>query len=183
MVYLAPGQFYHIYNRSNSGSLLFYSERNYCYFLNKLSKYILTVSDIFSYCLLPNHFHLLIRIKDDQAPENCSKAFSNFFNCYSKSINKEQRRHGSLFEKPFKRKPVINEDYLRILINYIHRNPIHHNMCDEISKYKWSSYNSILSNDNEIIDTNGILNLFGDIETFVTYVKRSIDDYKDLILE
>ena len=183
MTPLLPGNYYHIYNRSISGSLLFYNDENYFYFLKKIKKYLKEIVYIYSYCLLPNHFHLLVKIKEFGTDINYSKVFSNFFNSYSKSINKEQTRHGSLFEKPFKRKFIETEDYLRILINYIHRNPIHHGISNDITVYKWSSYQSIITGNNDIVEINEILNLFGDFDTFKDYVRQSIDDFKDLNLE
>ncbi len=183
MIPILPGNYYHVYNRSISGSLLFYYENNYEYFLRKLKEYLHKEVNILSYCLLSNHFHLLIKVKEEIKEINYSKLFSNFFNCYTKSINKEQNRHGSLFVKPFKRKLIEKEDYLRVMVNYIHRNPIHHKVTDNIIDYKWSSYRSILSKDNYILDIDGILNIFNDIDTFELYVNRAINDYKDLNLE
>jgi REP element-mobilizing transposase RayT len=183
MIELLPGNFYHIYNRSISGALLFYREENYGYFLKKLEQYLSNYISVYSYCLLPNHFHLLVSIKEDDQLSNVSKAFSNFFNCYSKSINKQEIRHGALFDKPFKRKAIADENYLKILVNYIHRNPIHHKMCDDVSFYNWSSYNSIVNQTRNFLEIDSVINWFGDINTFVEYVKKSIDDYKDLELE
>ncbi len=64
--YLPPlleDEFYHIYNRGNNGIVIFYEERNYGYFLKKLYHYLGEYIDIYAYCLLPNHFHFLIRIR------------------------------------------------------------------------------------------------------------------------
>ena len=78
---------------------------------------------------------------------------------------------------------VENEDYLRILVNYVHRNPIHHNICKNANDYQWSSYNSILNGSNDILEIEGLIDLFGDKETFAAYVNQSIEDYKDLNIE
>ena len=60
---LEEGQFYHIYNRGINGENLFKEERNYAYFLQQYAKYLEPVVQTFAYCLLPNHFHLLVRVK------------------------------------------------------------------------------------------------------------------------
>jgi len=60
---LKYGKYYHIYNRGNNRENVFFEERNYHHFLNLYVKYIELVADTYSYCLLPNHFHLLVRIK------------------------------------------------------------------------------------------------------------------------
>ena len=59
---LEYGQYYHIYNRGNNREDVFYEERNYRHFLSLYAKYILPIADTYAYCLLRNHFHLLVRI-------------------------------------------------------------------------------------------------------------------------
>jgi len=60
---LERGKFYHIYNRGNNKEDIFIEERNYDYFLRQYQKYITAIADTFAYCLMKNHFHLLVRIK------------------------------------------------------------------------------------------------------------------------
>ncbi len=60
---LMASEFFHVYNRGNGGQLIFYEERNYYYFLEKYRKYMQDYWDTYSYCLLPNHFHLLVKVK------------------------------------------------------------------------------------------------------------------------
>lgn len=68
---LTPDNTYHIYNRANADDLLFTSDENYLYFLKKYNHYITPLVDTFCYCLMPNHFHFLIRVKDEKAIEEC----------------------------------------------------------------------------------------------------------------
>jgi putative transposase len=89
---------YHIYNRGNGKEKIFYRNENYLYFLSQYEKYILELADTFAFCLLPNHFHLLIRIKCS-SPETITEAFRKFFISYSMSVNKQEQRKGSLKEK------------------------------------------------------------------------------------
>ena len=74
------GQTYHIYNRGNNGEDLFREERNYSYFLNLFAEKVYPVVDIFSYCLMRNHFHLVIRVKQNVAI-NLSKGSEPFERC------------------------------------------------------------------------------------------------------
>ena len=67
------GQYYHIYNRGNNGETLFCEDRNYPYFLKLYAKYTEPVSETYAYCLMSNHFHLLVRIKDY---EECDRSAS-----------------------------------------------------------------------------------------------------------
>jgi REP element-mobilizing transposase RayT len=62
---LLPGRYYQIFNRGNNRENIFHEERNYDYFPRLFTKYILPIADTYAYCLLKNHFHFLIRIKDD----------------------------------------------------------------------------------------------------------------------
>jgi REP element-mobilizing transposase RayT len=122
---LHEGQYYHVYNRGNGGIPIFYNERNYYYFLKKYDEYLSDILETYSYCLLPNHFHLLVRIKDFQSFENLeslklpyskertvenivSELFRRFLMSYSKSINTQQNRKGSLFQKNFRRVQFYN---------------------------------------------------------------------------
>ena len=61
---LTPGVVYHIYNRGNNGENIFIEERNYAYFMKLYDKYITLVAETYAYCLLRNHFHLMVSIKD-----------------------------------------------------------------------------------------------------------------------
>ena len=63
---LEYGKYYHIYNRGNNRENIFREEKNYLYFLQLYSKYIPFIADTYSYCLMPNHFHLLVRIKTEK---------------------------------------------------------------------------------------------------------------------
>lgn len=118
---LQQNNFYHIYNRGINGCTIFNSEENKAYFLKLIGKYLDGNISIFSFCLLDNHYHLLVKIKKDS--KTITQAFSNLFNAYSKAFNKQNKRTGSLFEKHFKRKRVDSEDYFRTVFCYIHHNP------------------------------------------------------------
>jgi REP element-mobilizing transposase RayT len=150
---LEPGKYFHIYNRGNNRESIFLEERNYLHFLRLYQKYILPVCDTFAYCLMKNHFHLLVRIKENQTcqvSENlaglpASRQFSNFFNSYAKAINLSYQRTGSLFEKPFGRIEIDSECYFARLIHYIHFNPQKHGFIDDFRNYPFSSYQAILS--------------------------------------
>ena len=62
---LNPDQYYHIFNRGNGGQWIFYKDRNYPYFLEKYGDYMLSYWDTYAFCLLPNHFHLMIKVKSE----------------------------------------------------------------------------------------------------------------------
>ncbi|SFC15013.1 transposase [Kaistella jeonii] len=184
--------FYHIYNRGVNGEIIFRNERNYNFFLNKIKENLLSVCDIYAYCLMPNHFHLLVRIKNDnelaEIAKNTftdsktekglhsfnhifSKQFSRIFNSYSQAFNKENNRHGALIESPFKRKQISSEDYLRKCIIYIHQNPI--NGC--LENYAYSSYKTILSDLPTSLKRAEVIELFEERENFAFCHKKEVD--------
>jgi len=182
---LIPGNFYHIYNKANNPGIIFFKERNYYYFLEKFQKYLNYYLQVFAYCLLPDHFHFLVKIindKKDQIAEHkkeetISKAFSNFFNSYSKSINVQENRFGNLFSRPFKRKFIKNQNYLTNIICYIHRNPLHHGIVSDFSNYKWSSYSKILNNENHFLESKSVLEWFGGKDEYILIHKELTDKY------
>jgi len=154
---LEPGATYHIFNRGNNKENLFVEPKNYDHFLKLMLKHILPVANVYAYCLLKNHFHLLIGIKEKEELPNKYKekpylAFSNFFNAYTKSINKMYSRTGSLFQEHLNRKRVENESYLIKLIAYIHLNPVKHQFTSDYKKYKYSSFQSYISGKKSNLD-------------------------------
>lgn len=182
--------FYHVYNRGIDGAKIFFEEKNRYYFLELYKKYIYPVAETYSWCLMKNHFHFLIRTReqgevllehlsyrtiDKPRQISVSKQFSNLFNSYALSINNKYERTGSLFEKPVKRKFVSNEAYLRELIYYIHNNPVHHNVTQSISDYKWTSYHTILSAKETFLQRKEVVEIFDSIDNFKYFHSRNQD--------
>ncbi|MCH4822131.1 transposase [Gramella lutea] len=158
--------YYHIFNRGNNKQLVFFEERNYHHFLRLTEKYLLPVCDIYAYCMLPNHFHLLIRTKNDIENRSISQAFSNFFNSYAKAINKAYNRTGSLFQDRFKRKRIEDEKYLQNLILYIHRNPENHKVISNFREYQFSSFSKLVSDSSTFLQRDQVIDLFDSIDNF-----------------
>lgn len=179
---LQPAHFYHIYNRGINGENLFKRAGNYPYFLSKYAEYLSPVVDTYAYCLLKNHFHLLIRVKEEsviaafQANKETkkeakdglhsydfvvNKQFAKLFSSYTQSINKMEGRTGSLVETPFKRIEISNDDYLTQLIWYIHFNPQKHGFVNGFRKYEHSSYHSHMLDKPTKLAREEVLNWFG----------------------
>lgn len=172
---LTPGKYYHIYNRGNNREDVFIEERNYAYFLNLYNKHIPPVAETNAYCLLKNHFHFLVRIKEDPlgfqnlAGLNYKKphqAFSNLFNAYAKAINKAYDRTGSLFEHPFKRIAITSNAHLLHLVAYIHQNPQKHGFVDDFRDWPYSSYSELLAADSDLLNYGEVLGWFDGEEGF-----------------
>lgn len=166
-------KFYHVFNRGNNRENIFKGKENYFYFLKQYEKYLNGVVDTYAYCLMPNHFHLLVRIKNSAnfkaSPAKLSpveKAFKDFFISYAKSINKRYERVGSLFQSRFKKKPVDDEGYLKSLVLYIHQNPVEAGFCDQPHEWEFSSYNILLGNSSTILKREEVIDWFEDKENF-----------------
>jgi REP element-mobilizing transposase RayT len=154
--HIVCGKTYHIYNCGINGCDLFRGKENYEYFLNLYDKHISPVADTFAWVLMKNHFHLLVRIKDEEYIKNLEgfrnlrglklhQPFSNLFNAYTKALNKRLGRTGSLFENRFHRKLISDIEYFRRLVIYIHNNPVHHKFTEHAMDYPWSSYLTCIS--------------------------------------
>ncbi|ALR29968.1 MULTISPECIES: hypothetical protein [Chryseobacterium] len=172
--HLEPDRFYHIFNRGINSKLTFLNNENFNFFLRKTKVYILPYFDIYAYCLMPNHFHFILKVKSDiELPEDfkktglhseaCffSKAISKLISSYTQSFNKVYQRSGPVFESPFKRIPINSEEYLRNLIIYIHQNP------DNFHQYKFSSYLAMISDSKTNIQREKVIELFDDPINFV----------------
>lgn len=160
-------KFYHIYNRGNNKGDIFFEEKNYNYFLNLIKFHLTPVTEIYAYCILKNHFHILARTKEIENEKDISKAFSNLFNAYAKSINKAYKRTGSLFQDRFRRKILDKEEYLKTLIIYIHLNREKHGLTEDYKNYPYSSFKSIISDKPTSLAQAAVLNYFEDKENFI----------------
>lgn len=169
---LEPNKYYHLYNRGNNGENIFVEERNYHYFLRLYTKHIESVCDTFAFCLLRNHFHLLIRVKEKNTleqpltSEKVKQQFSNFFNAYTKAINKAYQRTGSLFEKRYERIEVTNDRYFLALVRYIHRNPQTHRFVNDFREYPYSSYHAFFSAQPSFLKRDEVLAWFNGVKSF-----------------
>jgi REP element-mobilizing transposase RayT len=187
---LEPEVFYHIYNRGINSEKIFDSKENYLFFLRKFTTYVNPVCDVYAYCLMPNHFHFIIKVKSELEIKNFSKVstftkddlgkqekglhsfdsivskqIGKFISSYSQAYNKVTNRHGALLESPFKRKRIVTEEYLKNLIIYIHLNPTE--LKQEIDKYQFSSFSSILSHFKTNLKRTETIAIFGDLENFI----------------
>ena len=186
---LEPNNFYHIYNRGINSCNLFEDENNYHYFLLLMENHLSPIADIYAWVLMPNHFHFLVKIKNltglspncQSNPSGLKKVkpphqyFSNLFNAYTKAFNKYHHRHGALFDRPFKRKLIDSEDYLKQIVLYVHNNPIHHGFCMHPIEYAWSSYMTY-TNDKPTLIQQEVLDWFGDQSNFEYCHKGASND-------
>ena len=132
------GYYYHIFNRGVNKENIFFNEDNYIYLLRKMKasrhKY---GAKILAYCLMPNHYHLLVRQETNRPLSNWIQAM---FNGYVQGVNKEQGRTGTLFEGAAKHILVDDEAYLIHLVRYIHYNPVNAHLVRQPEDWQYSNY-------------------------------------------
>jgi REP element-mobilizing transposase RayT len=196
---LEADKYFHIFNHGVGSENIFIDERNYNFFLINFKEYISPYADLLSYCLMPNHFHLAVRfhsfdeirkefifqniIKDstlthEKLSELLSQQFSNYFNRYAKSFNKQEYRRGTLFMSAFKRKPIDSDYYLKRLIRYIHLNPVNDNFASLPSDWKYSSYNSLISLKPTLLTRDEVISLFDTVDNFIYFHQQKDDAFE-----
>lgn len=138
-MHLIENQIFHVYNRGNDRQPIFFSRENYLYFLRKIRTHLLPSCDLLAYCLMPNHFHLLIKASGRSVrivnPENTrmptqafSRGLQTMLSSYSKAIQKQEKMVGSIFQQRTDAKQVSSEwhweDYSLFCFRYILYNPV-----------------------------------------------------------
>ena len=254
-------KFYHVFNRGNNKSNLFYKPENYKFFLRRYDEYLSPYINTYAYSLMPNHFHFLVQVKSDEevmsnflkrkekplegkqkplrevsaligyekekpfgkvspliscekqkpfekvsaltgdekqkpfkkvsalsgltTSEIISNRFQAFFTSYSMAINKQEKRSGALFLKPFKRVFVDSTQYFSRLVFYIHANPQLHGIIDDFRHYPWNSYEGIISSKPTKLKRDSILEWFDDRENYISYHTQiaDLDDIRNLLIE
>jgi REP element-mobilizing transposase RayT len=132
------GHYYHFYNRGIQRMSLFREPDNYLYVLQKAKQYSRELDiSVIAYCLLPNHYHFLVR-QDSDTP--ASLIIQRTFNGYVKAYNRRYGSSGTLFEGPYKAKDVHDEAYALTLSRYIHANPVLHGIVPYVIGWPYSNY-------------------------------------------
>jgi len=141
---------YHVYNRSNE--VLFYNRGNYLFFLRKIRDHLLPYADVLSYCLMPNHFHLILTVnaegvkysekKKREDMQLLSKSLGTILSSYTQALNRQIGRRGNLFAHKTKAK-ILNDakdDYALNCFMYVHQNPMLAKLVDKLEDWEFSSF-------------------------------------------
>ncbi|MEX2090734.1 MAG: transposase [Candidatus Paceibacterota bacterium] len=178
-----PGEYYHIYNRGNAKENVFLDDTDYKFFLLRLKQNLglekkdsrffkplpLGSFSLIAYCLMPNHFHMLIR-QNMGIPT--SKLLGKQCTSYSMYFNKKYDRVGHVFQDQFKQKNIQNDAYLLWLSAYIHLNPVWANLVNTADNYQWSSVNDYIGKSKH-----------GLVEAGTILEQLEKRDYKDFLIE
>lgn len=219
LVPLVNDYYYHVYNRGVNKRPIFSNKRDYSRVINlmkfyvsknypiRFSKFLLLstnqrreiwekleksekYTEVICYCLMPNHFHFLLKQKIDNG---ISKFIANFQNSYTKYFNTKYKRIGPLLQGPFKAKKIDSENQLLHLSRYIHLNPYTSAIVgnvEDLLNYKWSSLGEYATkNQFEFCFKETTLSYFKDKESYREFVldnadyQRTLEDIKHLTFD
>jgi len=167
---------YHIYNRGNNRQKIFFSRENYLHFLKRIRDKIKPHCEILAYCLMPNHFHLMILTNENSVKKSLvgkdernviSEAIRLILSSYTQSINKQEGRTGSLFTQNTNAKELaaieIDFEITQTCFNYIHQNPYVASLVNKMEDWEFSSFKDYIGLRNGTLCnqklTKGILNI------------------------
>src|SRR5574338_735600 len=133
----APGLLRHVMARGNARMDIFFDHLDYTWFIHFLGNVVEQFElECWSYCLMPNHYHVVLRT--DEA--TLSEPIRNLNSRYAQWWNRRHNRVGHVFQSRFKEQIVQRQDYLLTLCRYIAMNPVRAGLVSRPEQWKWSSY-------------------------------------------
>ena len=175
---------YHVMLRGINRQDLFHEESDYLFFLERLRLLVhpkneknepaSPLCDIYAYCLMTNHVHLMLAPRDREL----SDVVKPLAISYARYYNTKYSRCGYLFQDRFKSEPVEDFNYVVTLFRCIHQNPVKAGMVENVEDYRWSSWHDYLSGKgcvNAITETSFLLEQIG-MDELCRLVRESVDD-------
>jgi len=133
-----PGQYYHIHNRGVEKRRIFACDENYHFLLRRINEFLPDYPVTFlAYCLMPNHYHFLVRAEADNG---VGPFLQRLFNSYTQAFNKQEKRSGTLFESRAKSILIDSKRYLLHIARYIHLNPVRAGLAQRPEDWAYSNY-------------------------------------------
>lgn len=163
---------YHIVLRGINKQIIFFDDEDKKVFLNRL-KLIKDKADfdIYAFCFMDNHVHLLVREKNVSISEIMRKCLTSYVYWY----NCKYERIGNLFQDRFNSEPIETDEYLLCAVRYIHQNPVKAGIVESPSQYAWSSYSSYLNENEDIVSKNLLLDLLQGKEQYKAFMEKTED--------
>lgn len=194
---ILPNNFYHVYNRATEKRTIFYTEKDYNRFIEKVFFYRnITGVKILSYAILPNHFHFLLTEPDTSEVSHVrgdykdnvnqyfgskiAKFMSLLSNSYTRFFNEKHEHSGRIFEGKFKSKFIKDDIYLQSIVAYINLNPVKHKLVKNIENWPYTSHFEL----SDIINKNIVNNRdFLDKKEYINIIKQNLKKIKSVDLE
>lgn len=158
---------YHLFGRGVGKEKVFKEEKDYLHFLEVVSIKLLPLSEIYAYCLIPNHYHFMLKVVDE--PILFSRAIGEMGVSYAKWFNNKYHRMGGLFISPYKRISLDSDREIAWIPWYIHRNPMHHGLTLNWEQYQWSSYSAYVTGRPSKLNTSFLLDFYGGLPALVKH--------------
>ena len=172
--------FYHVFQRGVSLFDIFEDDDDRRFYLKRFVRYASDIGvEVYAWCLMSNHTHLLVRAEREQLSEMMRKLGS----VYARYFNKRHGRSGPLFERRFGSVCVETDAQFLSVIRYIHRNPIHHEEHALLGGFRWTSYGEYIARSSETCKIDFALDLFGGIGAFTRFHKEERDNERHLDVE
>ena len=177
-------RYFHAFNRGNNYQDIFLDDEDYKFFILKIKQNIFPGTglkrmkllpaksfSLLSYCLMPNHFHLLLRQNDKSTAQ---QLLLRICTSYSKYFNKKYNRVGHVFQDRFKQVDIYDNEQLLWLHAYINLNPVLDKIAEQPEKYSWSSYNEIINPIGGICDRSFILEKLEGASNIKKFIKDAL---------
>jgi REP element-mobilizing transposase RayT len=159
-MHFSPNNIYHIYNQGNNRQTIFFNRQDYLLFMNLYKKLIHPTSDTISWCLMPNHFHFMIKTDDRCSTifkqggifiDPVTNGFRKLLSSYARISNNQNQRTGSIFRQKTKSKCLNDiiikpgsiyqiQDYFINCFHYIHQNPFVAKLATRLEDWEFSSF-------------------------------------------
>lgn len=132
------GEYYHVYNRGSRKQRIAFGDDNFFYFVQlcRTKSHSHRVA-VVAHCIMPNHFHLVVRQLDGGSVQKFVQAT---LNSYVQGVNKQQSLSGTLFQGKTKARHIDSESYLLHVVRYIHLNPVEAKLVDKPEEWRFSDY-------------------------------------------
>lgn len=161
---------YHIVLRGINKQTLFYDDEDKEVLLNRIKLVKEKVDyDVYSFCFMSNHIHLLLREKEVSVGNIMRRIISSYVFWY----NSKYERVGNLFQDRYNSEPIENDAYLLCAVRYIHQNPLRAGNVKSVDEYKWSSYSAYLNNARNIIEKNPVLSMLQGDEGYIEFMAET----------
>ncbi len=171
------GLYYHIYNRGAHQMSIFREPTNYLFVTEKLGHYARKYHlAVIAYCLMPTHYHLLVR-QDGAEPAGNLPQY--VFNSYTKAYNLKYSHSGTLFEGRFRAKPIQAKSHLLHLCRYIHGNPVKDGLVIHPADWPYSNYLDWIGERSDgLADHTFIENQFDDLQEYTGFLFQYLEERK-----
>jgi REP element-mobilizing transposase RayT len=168
-VAFVKGGHYHIYNRGANRQPIFRDDENYRFLLARVKEAAAEwQASVLAYCLMPNHFHFVLRQDGDRPLSGFMQAV---FNSYTKAFNKRYQRSGTLFEGPYRALAVTTQEYLLHLCRYVHRNPLDAGLVARLGDWPYSNYSEwVKARQGTVVDRAFVRSRFSTPEAYTRFV-------------